>query len=65
MANEWIIEVLDDLQEFARKNEMPALAQQLDDTLAVARDEVSAGRRATAPMAVEQMLRGAQKWPGL
>ncbi|KAJ55044.1 hypothetical protein ACMU_14910 [Actibacterium mucosum KCTC 23349] len=64
MANEWIIDVLVDLQDFARNNDMPGLVKQLDESLAVARAEVAAGRRVTAPSAIEHLLRSAQKWPG-
>jgi len=36
MADEWIIDVLSDLRNFARQNDLPALAVELDQTLAVA-----------------------------
>ena len=36
MADEWIIEVLSDLRNFARQNDLPDLAAELDQTLAVA-----------------------------
>lgn len=65
MANEWIIDVLTDLQNFARQNDMPDLVTKLDDSLNAARAQVSPGRRTTSPGAVEHMLRNAQKWPGL
>ncbi|MHC0054781.1 hypothetical protein [Actibacterium sp. D379-3] len=40
MADEWIIEVLDDLRSFARMNGLPALACELDQTIAVAFHEL-------------------------
>lgn len=40
MSNEWMIEVLSDLQRFAAMNGMPALADQLNKTMDTAMDEV-------------------------
>lgn len=37
----WIIDVLADLQGFARQNDMPTLAQHLDQTLALAMQELA------------------------
>ena len=44
MAQDWILDVLSDLKTFARDNEMPALAEQLDDTAIVAMSEIAAMR---------------------
>ncbi len=45
MPHQWIIDVLIDLQGFARQNDMPDLAQHLDQTLALAARELArAGR---------------------
>ena len=44
MAQDWILDVLFDLKTFARDNEMPALAEQLDDTAIVAMSEIAALR---------------------
>ena len=41
MPHQWIIDVLTDLQGFARQNDMPDLAQHLDQTLALATAELS------------------------
>jgi hypothetical protein len=40
MNNDWILDVLADLQSFARKNGMDALAEQLGDTKIIAAAEV-------------------------
>ncbi|MEM1236694.1 MAG: hypothetical protein AAGI10_06975 [Pseudomonadota bacterium] len=40
MDKEWIIDVLGDLRVFAQKNELPLLAGQLNETLAVAKAEI-------------------------
>ena len=42
MRSEWILDVLTDLKTFARANNMPALAEQLDDTAIVAMAEIAA-----------------------
>ena len=42
MKNDWIIDVLNDLRCFAMRNELPALADQLDDTIHVAALEMAA-----------------------
>ncbi|MEP4509566.1 MAG: hypothetical protein ABJP90_06105 [Paracoccaceae bacterium] len=41
MRREWILDVLSDLKSFARDNNMPALAEQLDDTSIVAMAEIA------------------------
>jgi hypothetical protein len=41
MAHEWIIDVLLDLRTFAVKNDMNALAAQLDDTKLMAAIEIA------------------------
>ncbi len=41
MAHEWIIDVLLDLRTFAAKNDMNALAAQLDDTKLMAAIEIA------------------------
>lgn len=42
MSNDWIIDVLTDLQHFSAKNSMTTLADRLDDTIALATQELSA-----------------------
>lgn len=41
MANDWILDVLADLKTYAKKNGLPALADQLDETMLIAATEVS------------------------
>ncbi|EEW26115.1 hypothetical protein [Rhodobacter ferrooxidans] len=41
MRNEWIFDVLSDLRSFAQKNNLPALAAQVDMALNVARAEIA------------------------
>lgn len=41
MGHDWILDVLADLQTFARVNEMPTLAAQLTDASYVARAEIA------------------------
>lgn len=41
MPNEWIIDVLGDLRAFASDNDMPTLADQIDEALAVAAVEIA------------------------
>ncbi|RVT82779.1 hypothetical protein DXV76_16225 [Rhodobacteraceae bacterium CCMM004] len=41
MTNEWLIDVLADLKAFAAKNELSALAQQLDLTAVIAASELA------------------------
>ncbi len=50
MKHEWILDVLTDLRNFARTNDLPALAKQLTNTVDLAEIEISSaeeeGRRA-------------------
>lgn len=41
MSNNWILDVLADLKSFALRNELTALADQLDDTTLVAATEIA------------------------
>ena len=41
MQKDWILDVLADLRAFAMSNDLPALAEQLDDTALVALAEIS------------------------
>lgn len=43
MDNQWILDVLADLQAFAQLNGLDRLAEQLDDTSLVARAELASG----------------------
>lgn len=45
MDNGWILDVLADLRTFARRNGLPALAGQLDDTLLLATAEITSTRQ--------------------
>jgi hypothetical protein len=42
MRSDWILDVLTDLKTFARANNMPILAEQLDDSAIVAMAEIAA-----------------------
>lgn len=42
MRSDWILDVLADLKTFANSIDMPALAEQLDDTAIVAMAEIAA-----------------------
>ena len=42
MRSEWILDVLTDLKTFATANDLPVLAEQLDDTAIVALAEIAA-----------------------
>ena len=41
MSQEWMIDVLQDLRNFAAKNELADLAEQLDDTIHIAVAELT------------------------
>lgn len=41
MGNDWIIDVLADLRTFARKNDLPLLAVQLEETALIAQLEIA------------------------
>ncbi|MDF1729069.1 MAG: hypothetical protein P1U53_15115 [Sulfitobacter sp.] len=45
--NDWILDVLADLKSFALSNELPQLAEQLDDTALIAMAEITATDRRT------------------
>ena len=42
MRSDWILDVLSDLKSFATANDLPVLAEQLDDTAIVALAEIAA-----------------------
>ncbi|MEM6888363.1 MAG: hypothetical protein AAF636_09535 [Pseudomonadota bacterium] len=42
MRSDWILDVLTDLKSFATANDLPVLAEQLDDTAIVALAEIAA-----------------------
>lgn len=48
MSQDWMIDVLQDLRKFARKNGMGELAEQLDDTIHIAVEEITARARPRA-----------------
>ncbi|MEB8387120.1 hypothetical protein OO012_07770 [Rhodobacteraceae bacterium KMM 6894] len=41
MKNKWILDVLADLRQFARANDLSVLAEQLDDTCLIAASELA------------------------
>lgn len=51
MGNTWILDVLADLKTFAERNDLPQLADRLDDTALVAAAEIASATRG-APVAV-------------
>jgi hypothetical protein len=48
MRNDWILDVLADLRSFAQANDMPLLAEQLDDTALIAAAEFVSGNERSA-----------------
>jgi hypothetical protein len=42
MRHSWVFEVLTDLRDYARANRLPRLAAKVEETIALARDEVAA-----------------------
>jgi|Cruoilmetagenom7_1024161.scaffolds.fasta_scaffold00120_41 hypothetical protein len=48
MRNDWIMDVLADLRSFAASNDLPLLAEQLDDTALVAVAELNARNERSA-----------------
>lgn len=40
MTNEWILDVLADLRQYARRNRYACLAEQLDDAIVIAAGEL-------------------------
>lgn len=48
MTNEWIIDVLADLRQYALRNRYMALAEQLDDAIVVAAGELYAEQEAAS-----------------
>lgn len=42
MRSDWILDVLADLRNFAMSNDLPVLAEQLDDTAIIALAEIAA-----------------------
>ncbi|MEM9250660.1 MAG: hypothetical protein AAGB05_18470 [Pseudomonadota bacterium] len=41
MHHDWVLDVLSDLSDYARKNGLPGLAEHLDDTRHVANAEIA------------------------
>ena len=48
MTNNWMLDVLADLRQFADQNDMPGLSAELTRASAVARDEIRANAAGTA-----------------
>lgn len=49
MTNDWILDVLTDLKKFSAANQLGKLAEQLDDTIMIASNELS-NQLATPPL---------------
>ena len=45
MGHDWLFEVLADMRAYAERHDMAALAAKIDETTAVAREEVAAADR--------------------
>ncbi len=41
MHHDWVLDVLSDLSNYARKNDLPGLAEQLDDTRHIAQCDIA------------------------
>ncbi|WP_226779329.1 hypothetical protein [Oceaniglobus trochenteri] len=50
MANDWILDVLADLSQFAARNDLAALAVQLEQTAAVAAREIASNELRAAAL---------------
>lgn len=50
MKHEWILDVLTDLKNFARANGLPALSDQLTETVELAAVEISSCEQRTRPV---------------
>jgi hypothetical protein len=48
MRHDWVFDVLTDLRSYAQSNGLPRLAEQAEQTLRTAREEVDAQARALA-----------------
>jgi flagellar biosynthesis/type III secretory pathway chaperone len=48
MRSDWILDVLTDLRAFALSNDLPVLAEQLDDTAIVALNELTSAKEKAA-----------------
>ncbi|GLQ34501.1 hypothetical protein GCM10007939_07840 [Amylibacter marinus] len=53
MKHEWMIDVLSDLQNFAKQHDLDRLAEHIEDTLLVAASELAAQRQGSAQGADE------------
>lgn len=47
MTNDWIIDVLADLKKFSASNQLGRLAEQIDDTIMIASNELAMQKSAT------------------
>jgi hypothetical protein len=50
MGQDWIIDVLSDLRSFARKNDLPLLSAQLEETALVATAEIASTAETSSRM---------------
>jgi len=58
MSQDWMIDVLQDLRKFAQKNEFCLLAEQLDDTIHIAVEEITAKARKRAAVGADARPNG-------
>lgn len=62
MSQEWMIDVLQDLRNFAAQNKLTQLSEQLDDTIHIAVAELTA--QADHPAVSEQHAKPNRSVPG-
>ena len=63
MANDWIIDVLSDLQAFATKNDLTVLSEHLDEAKLIAAAEISSVEaRETGPVRAGAKRTGNLHW---
>ena len=64
MGNKWILDVLTDLQTFAAQNNLPHLAQRLEDTAMLASLEIEAVGQRSTPFVAGRGRRNGRKLLG-
>jgi hypothetical protein len=58
MTNDWIIDVLVDLKKFSASNNLSVLAEQIDDTIMIASNELALQKPATKLVGCVDETRG-------
>jgi len=65
MRSDWIMDVLADLRTFAQSNDLPLLAEQLDDAALVALAEIAARHAKTDGKVHESNTAGGDHFSGI